>query len=145
MRLTPRQSIIIFGWWSPQPTLTWSHIMSRKISLDILIKAGLSAPDLVLVQPDPSKWIKYAGASIKHLRFMIPWPANPFIHFKADLADVLSLQLHATELVRMNVSYSQLVHYGLTDRTEAMFRFDEDEWAFLGKSAIKSAHNRMGS
>jgi hypothetical protein len=133
MKLTPRQSVLIFGWWSPQPTLTWSHIISQKITLDLLISAGVKAPDLVLVQPDPSKWIKHTGASIKHMRYMIPWPANPFIHFKADLADVLSLQLSPTELVRMNVSYAQLVQHGLTDRTEAMFRFDEDEWTFLGR------------
>jgi hypothetical protein len=140
MQLSPRQSILLFGWWNPRPRLTWGLVVGKKLTIDAIIAVGIKGPDLVLVQPDPSMWVKHAGATFKkHARFMIPWPANPFIHFKADLADVLSLQPSPVELVRMDVNYTQLVRHGLTDRTEAMFRFDEDDWMFLGKPQTKRA------
>ena len=57
---------------------------------------------------------------------MIIWPANPFTHLGADLADVLSMKLSAVEMIRMDVTHSQLVTNGMTGRTESMFRFNEE-------------------
>lgn len=64
---------------------------------------------------------------------MMPWGANPFRHFGADLADVLSMGLSALELIRMDVDYHELVQNGMNERTERMFKFDEVEWSMLGK------------
>lgn len=94
---------------------------------------GLRAAELFGIQPDPVQWIRHAGAGLKHARFMQPWGANPFVHFGADLADVLSMELTVVELVRMNVTYAQLLEHGMTQRTEAMFKLDEAEWEMLGK------------
>ena len=133
-RLTPRQSTLLHGWLNPIPTLTWDDVKRRKLTVDFLLeKAKLRPSDLVVLQPDPRQWVQHAGAGIKHTRLMIPWPANPFTHLGADLADVLSMKLTAVELVRMDVTYTQLVANGLNERTERMFRFDEEEWKMLGK------------
>ena len=107
--------------------------MRYSLSLDRLISYGLTASDLVLVQPDPAKWAEHAGAGLKHARFMQPWGANPFIHFGADLADVISMDLTVVEMVRMGITYTQLQENGMTDRTETLFKLDEIEWEVLGK------------
>ena len=132
IKLTPRQSTLLHGWLSPVPTLTWEDVKRRKLTVDFLLeKAKLRPSDLL--QPDPRQWVQHAGASLKHTRMMIIWPANPFTHLGADLADVLSMKLTAVVLVRMDVTYSQLTANGLNERTERMFRFDEEEWRMLGK------------
>lgn len=134
IKLTPRQSTLLHGWLSPVPTLTWEDVKRRKLTVDFLLeKAKLRPSDLVVLQPDPRQWVQHAGASLKHTRMMIIWPANPFTHLGADLADVLSMKLTAMDLVRMDVTYSQLTANGLNERTERMFRFDEEEWRMLGK------------
>jgi hypothetical protein len=88
---------------------------------------------LVLLQPDPLQWVAHAKAGLAHARLMVHWPANPFIHLGADLGDVLAQKFKADELVGMDVSYGQLVNYGMTAQTEQMFRFGAEEWALLGK------------
>lgn len=134
IKLTPRQSTLLHGWLNPVPTLRWEDVKKRKLTVDFLLeKAKLRPSDLVVLQPDPRQWVQHAGASLKHTRLMIIWPANPFTHLGADLADVLSMKLTSVELVRMDVTYSQLIANGLNERTERMFRFDEEEWGMLGK------------
>ena len=64
---------------------------------------------------------------------MIIWPANPFKHFNADLADVLSMKFTSIEMIRMDVTYNQLVSHGMNERTEHMFHFDSEEWSMLGR------------
>lgn len=134
--LTPRQSTLIHGWLAPVPTLTWSDVLkSKKLTIDFLLtEAQLRPSDLVVIQPDPAQWAKHAGASLKHARIMTAWPANPFTHLGADLADVLSMKLTAEEMVRMDVTYRQLLSNGMNDRTERLFRFDTEEWGMLGKT-----------
>jgi hypothetical protein len=115
------------------PTLTWEDVKRRKLTIDVLLKTKLRPADLVVLQPDPRQWVQHAGASLKHTRMMIMWPANPFTHLGADLADVLSMKLSIIEMVRMDITYKQLVANGMNERTERLFRFDEDEWKMLGK------------
>ena len=131
--LTARQSVLIFGWWNPRRKLVWSDVLKVKLTLDKLISIGLQAPDLMLMQPDPVEWVKHTGASLKHARFMQAWGANPFVHFNADLADVLSMKPTCVEMVRMNINHEQLVEKGMNELTEKMFKFDEEEWGMLGK------------
>jgi len=138
-QLTPRQSTLIFGWFNPLPVLLWNDVVRLGLTLDKLIGYGLHAPDLVIVQPDPAQWVKHAGAELKHARFMLAWGANPFRNFGADLADVIGMGLSVTEMVRMDIDYAQLREHGLTDRTEGLFKFDEMDWAILGKPAFNSA------
>jgi len=133
IRLTPRQSTLIHGWFNPSPTLTWKDVKKRKLTIDYLLSTKLRPADLVTIQPDPGEWVLHAGASLNHARLMIIWPANPFKHFKADLADVLSMKFTCTELIRMDVTYTQLVSLGMNEKTERMFHFDDDEWSMMGR------------
>ena len=132
--LTPRQSTLIHGWLAPVPTLTWNDVKRKKLTIDFLLGTKLRPSDLVVIQPDPKQWIQHAGASLKHARLMIVWPANPFSHFGADLADVLSMKLSIDEMIRMDNTYTQLLSHGMNEQTERLFRFDTEEWGMLGKA-----------
>lgn len=145
IRLTPRQSTQIHGWLNPVPTLTWEDVKRKKLTFDFLLcTAKLRPSDLVVIQPDPRQWVQHAGASLKHARQMIIWPANPFTHLGADLADVLSMKMSAVEMVRMDITYAQLMANGMSEKTERLFRFDEEEWVLLGKNATADAHGHAG-
>ena len=133
VKLTAMQSVRVFGWRNPRPILVWDDVLRLGLSLEYLTGAGLRVSELVLLQPDPLQWVTHAKAGLAHARLMMHWPANPFIHLGADLGDVLAQKFKAEELVGMDVSYGQLVKYGMTAQTEQMFRFGADEWALLGK------------
>ena len=131
--LTPRQSTLIHGWLNSIPTLTWNDVKRRRLTIENLLAANLRPADLVTLQTDPSQWVKHAGAQLKHIRIMIIWPANPFKHFNADLADVLSMKFTSIEMIRMDVTYNQLVSHGMNELTKRMFHFDSEEWSMLGR------------
>jgi hypothetical protein len=133
MILTARQATLVHGWLNPKNTLVWADVVALKLTMDKLLAFGLTANNLLTIQPDPMQWTRHGGAGLKHLRLMILWPANPFEHLGADLADLLGMNLKVDELVRMNVTYDQLVRHGMTARTEAMFKFSREEWEVLGK------------
>jgi hypothetical protein len=134
--LTPRQSTLIHGWLAPVPTLTWNDVKRKKLTIDFLLGTKLRPSDLVVIQPNPKEWVQHAGASLKHARLMIVWPANPFTHLGADLADILSMKLSVDEMIRMDIIYTQLLANGMNERTARMFRFDAEEWSMLGKPQI---------
>lgn len=136
--LTARQSTQIFGWWDPQPVLTWADVRRLKLTLDRLISLRVGATSLAMIQPDPAQWVEHTGAALRHIRFLQPLSANPFEHFGADLADVLSLELTFTELMRMGVTYTQLKAVGMSEVTEMMFKLDDEEWGMLGRPKKKA-------
>jgi hypothetical protein len=55
---------------------------------------------------------------------MMHWPANPLTHLGADLADMLTSRFTPSELMRMEVTYAQLVRSGMSEKTEMMFKFE---------------------
>jgi hypothetical protein len=137
--ITSLQSIRIFGWRDPRPILVWDDVLKHRLTLDFLLGVGLRASELVLLQPDPAQWAAHAGAGLAHAWLMMRWPANLFTHLGADLAYVLSLGLTAAELLRMEVTHAQLVRHGMTERTEQMFLFEEEEWVMLGRPSAAGA------
>jgi len=132
VRLTARQSTLIFGWFDPRPTLAWSDVVRIGLSLDALVSYGLRSADLLMIQSDPAQWVEHAGAGLKHARLL--W-ANPFLHLGADLADVMGMSLTLTDMMRMGITHAQLRGHGMTDRMEAFFKLDEIEWQMLGKGS----------
>jgi hypothetical protein len=130
VRLTARQSTLIFGWFDPRPTLAWSDVVRLGLSLDTLISYRLSSTDILTIQPDPAQWAQHASAGLKHARFL---GANPFLHLGADLADVMGMNLTVVEMLRMGITHAQLRSHGMTERMEGFFKFDEVEWQLLGK------------
>jgi hypothetical protein len=141
VKISATQSMHIFGWRNLRPILVWDDVLRHKLTLDSLIGLGLRPSELVLLQPDPAQWVAHAGAKLVHARLMMLWPANPFTHLGADLADTLTHKFTASELVRMDVTYAQMLRVGMTERTERMFRFDAEEWAMLGKAAGLTTHS----
>ena len=135
--LTPPQSTRIFGWWDPRPTLSWADVLRLRLTVDRLIALRVDAASLAMIQPDPAEWVSHAGATLRHVRFMQPLHANPFEHFGADLADVLSLKPTFVELMRMGVTHAQLRAAGMSEVTERMFGLDEEEWKMLGRGKVK--------
>jgi hypothetical protein len=133
VKLTPLQSVRIFGWSDPRPILTWNDVTRLGLTFEGLIGSGLRTSELVLIQPDPVQWVVHAKVCLSHARDLMLWPANPFAHLGADLGDVLAQNFTADELLRMDVTHGQLVRYGLTARTEKMFKFSDAEWEQLGK------------
>ena len=129
--LTARQATTIHGWWNTSPKLNWNDVKRKKLTMDFLFQIHLRPSDLVILQPDPREWMQHAGASIKHARQMMIWPANPFTHLGADLADVLSMKLSVEEMTQMDITRAQLHAHGMTEPTKLMFRFDEDEWLMV--------------
>ena len=134
MYLTARQATLLHGWIFTKPTLTWNDVLSRKLTFEKLLNTGISIREMVTMQADPQEWVDHAYAGLRHLRLMMKWPANPFTHFGADLADLLSMRLSVDELVQMEVTYDQLKMNGLNPRTEAMFKFRQEEWEVLGRN-----------
>jgi hypothetical protein len=128
--LTARQSTLIFGWFDPRPTLSWGDVVRLKLALDTLIAYGLRSAEVLSIQPDAAQWVKHAGAGLKHARFLL---ANPFVYFRADLADVMGMGLTLKEMLRMGITHAELRRHGMTDRMEAFFKLDEVEWQMLGK------------
>ena len=110
--------------------LTWSDVLNLKLSVDSLVACGLTSTELSMLQPDPAEWVKHAGGELRHARHL---RANPFIYFRADLADVLSMKLSLDEMIRMDITHAQLVAVGMTAETEGLFKLDETEWAMLGR------------
>lgn len=143
VQLTPLQSIRIFGWRNPRPILVWNDVLQHKLTLDGLIGVGIRPSQLVLVQPDPAQWATHAGAKLEHARLMMMhWPVNPILHLGADLGDMLALRFTSAELARMEVTHAQLVRSGMSEKTEKMFKFDDEEWAMLGKPKLHRQSTR---
>lgn len=139
--ITPRQSTQIFGWLQTRRTLVWSDVLKHKLTLDFLLGIGFQPSVLKMLQPDPAAWVESAGASLRHARAMQPWGANPFVHFGADLGDVLAMKLSLVEMVRMGITFEQLAAQGMDERTEKLFRLDSDEWRILGRSGRRAEDN----
>ena len=134
INLTARQATLLNGWLNPVPTITWADALRQHLTLDAFLSAKVRASDLVTLQPDPLQWVRHAGAGMKHARVMMAWEANPFVHLGADLADVILMKLEVGEMMRMGITYEQLLVHGMTERTEVMFRLGgEEEWEMLGK------------
>ena len=133
MHLTARQATLLHGWWDARPFLTWDDMLARKLTLDDLIRAGCRAREVMTMQPDPKEWFRHAGAGVRHVRYMLAWPAHPIRDLGADLGDMLSLKPTAEDLVAMGVTYADLVRAGMNPRFEAMFKFAEWEWELVGK------------
>ena len=75
VRLTARQSTLIFSWLDPRPTLACGDVVRLGLSLDRLVSYGFRSTDLLTLQPDPAQWAQHAGAGLKHARLL--W-ANRF-------------------------------------------------------------------
>ena len=142
LKLTPGQSCFLHGWLNPKPTLSWPDIRSKpEFTLQKLISAGIDLDDIHKLQPDVSEWVKAGRVTIADCPLMADlWGAHPVRDFKADLGDVAGFRWTADAMVKMGLTYGDLVDLGLTPASMVLFtHVTLHGWAQLGMSRADAA------
>ena len=133
--LTPGQAVYIHGWINAKRSLTWSDMREKtNINFKLLTRANLSLGAIHHLQPDVVEWVKLGKMDlddcpvVSHL-----WGAHPIKHFHADLGDIVSSHWPPEQLVRMGVTYQDLVGIGLTPENMKLFtNVTLTGWSSLG-------------
>jgi hypothetical protein len=135
LKLTPGQAVYLHGWLSARRVLRWADILANpSLTFERMRSANLTAHSLHQLQPDVSAWTRYRRAQLEDCPAMEPWSAHPIKDFHADLADLIALRWTPELLVRMGVTYSDLVDIGLNPANMALFDFTLLAWAHIGLS-----------
>lgn len=135
LKLTPGQSCYLHGWMSPKPTMCWADIRNKPwLNLQTLLGAGVDLDDLHHIQPDLSEWIKAGRVTIADCPRMADlWGAHPVRDFKADLGDIAGYKWPVETMLRVGLSYGELVELGLTTASMVLFtHVTLHGWAQLG-------------
>jgi hypothetical protein len=137
MKLTPNQSIRIFGWWDqPREHLSWEDVKSKVLSWRVLrVEHGLSADELQRLQPDKQEWIKRGQLTLTDVGDMRGFPVHPFRDLCADLGEVWSMKWPPETLITMGVTFQELRERGMTDAIMCHFGFPLSAWQRLGLRA----------
>lgn len=132
LRLSPAQATSIHGWGRGlKMTLSWKDIEEKGILFDTLMQCEVRCEKLAELQPDVAKWVSTCQCKPHHAVHMLPWKANPFTDLHGDLADVISLRATSKQLQEMRVTYSQLVHNGMTPETMRLMGLTLQGWIDL--------------
>lgn len=91
-----------------------------------------TALELHTLQPDKSEWVKRGALTLHDMLDMTVFPLNPISDMHADLAELWSMQWTVEELVRMDVTFSQIKMCGLNHRIMMHFGFPLSAWSKLG-------------
>ena len=133
LKLTPGQAVYLHGWLEARRTLRWADVLvNQSLTFARMRSANLSPTSLHELQPDISAWTKHRLALLEDCPDMEPWSAHPIKDFRADLADLISMRWPPELLVRMGVTYADLVDIGLTPANMALFDFTLLGWAHVG-------------
>jgi hypothetical protein len=133
MQIDPYQSVSIFGWWrQPRLTLTWEDVKQRGLSWRNLRALNFEPEELRKMQPDKMEWIQRGGLLLTDIPEMMVFPVNPLTDFRADLAELWNLRCAPGDLVKMGVTYTQLLNKGLNSQIMYYFNFTVHDWAELG-------------
>ena len=134
IKLTPGQMVYLHGWMAPKKTLTWGDVLSHPhLTLQFLLSANLPLHQLHQLQPDAKAWAKNGRADLHDCPLMGQWGAHPIHDFRAEIGELVNLRWPAEALVRMGVTYEDLVGLGLTPATMALFtHLTLVGWAQLG-------------
>tara|TARA_B100000787_G_scaffold166853_1_gene152686 strand:+ start:926 stop:1321 length:396 start_codon:yes stop_codon:yes gene_type:complete len=91
-----------------------------------------TALELHTLQPDKSEWVKRGALTLHDMLDMTVFPLNPISDMHADLAELWSMQWTVEELVRMDVTFSQIKMCGLNHHIMMHFGFPLSAWSKLG-------------
>ena len=131
--LTPGQAVTIHGWLRARQTLTWGDVLSNKeLTFASLLASNVAEQELYVLQPDVQAWIRPGKATLADCPRMRPWDAHPVRDFKADLADVVGVHRPHETMIRVGVSYDDLLGLGLTAETMNLFGYTLMMWASIG-------------
>ncbi len=131
--LTPGQAVSIHGWMRARQTLNWGDvIMNESLTFARLLGFNVPEQELYVLQPDVQAWIRASKATLQDCPRMRPWDAHPIRDFKADLADIVGAHWPNDLLIRMGVTYDDLLGLGLTPETMNLFGYTLMMWASVG-------------
>ena len=134
MELSALQSIRVFGLFDQQRRIfTWDNVKHRCLTWRILRERYMfTALELHTLQPDKSEWVKRGALTLHDMLDMTVFPLNPITDMHADLAELWSMQWTVEELVRMDVTFSQIKMCGLNHHIMMHFGFPLSAWSKLG-------------
>jgi len=142
LKLTPGQSCYLHGWLSPKPTLSWPDIRNNPaLTLQNLLSAGIDLDDLHHLQPDAKEWVKAGRVALSDCPLMADlWGAHPVRDFRADIGDVAGFRWSTELMLRMGLTYRELVELGLTPASMVLFsHVTLNGWAQLGMTRADAA------
>ena len=93
---------------------------------------NFKAEDLQQLQPDKQEWLQRGGVNMQDLKDMLVFPVNPLIDFGAHLGELWNMQCTVDEMLKMQITYTQLVQKGITPAIMAAFRLPLSAWVQLG-------------
>lgn len=127
------QSIQLFGYRrQPILTLSWSDVKRENFTWRDLRDLNIKAEDLQQLQPDKQEWLQRGGVNMQDLKDMLIFPVNPLVDFGADLGELWNMQCSVDEMLKMQITYTQLVQKGITPAIMAAFRLPLSGWVQLG-------------
>jgi hypothetical protein len=133
IRLTPYQAISVYGYWSPKTVLSWKQVEEHVyLTWKYLRLEGLSVSDLFKLQPDAKPWMDLERIDVHDITEMSSWNIHPIHDMKCTLSQLALLHWSADALVRVGVTYDDLVKLGLTVQVMPIFGFTLLDWTTLG-------------
>ena len=134
IKLTPAQSIRIFGWWDqPREYLSWEDVKAKALSWrGLRVEHGFSAEELRQLQPDKEEWIKRGQLTLSDVGDMRNFPVHPFHDLRADLGEVWGMRWPPETLIAMGITFHELREHGMSDAIMGHFGFPLSAWQRLG-------------
>jgi hypothetical protein len=139
--VNPRHLVAIFGVWDqPRQVLEWQDVTARNLTWRTLRESMQFEPEqLKRLQPDVLEWVARASITMQDLPDMTCFPVHPFVHLRADLAEVWSMRWSADTLKQLDVTFEQLRAKGMNSQVMQHFGFTLGQWMSLG---MTQAHVR---
>ena len=134
VKVKPLQSVRLFGWLDqPRDIVMWTDIERRSISWQRLRREfGFSAHELFQIQPDKHEWIKRGGITIDDAPDMCIFPVNPISDLGMDLGELWRKKWPVDVLLKMSVTYEQMLDMGLSFNIMPFFDLSLASWCKLG-------------
>lgn len=134
IKVQPLQSIRLFGWLDqPREIVTWDDLAQKNLSWRKLrIDYGFSAAQLHALQPDKQVWLERGNIRHEDAPDMICFPVNPILDLNMDLGELWKMRWPVDTLIKLGITYEQLLCCGLTPNIMVFFNFSLASWHKLG-------------
>lgn len=135
IRLSPVQSVSLYGYAMAKTTLTWRDTLANVgINMQTCCEQGIDIAKLCRMQPDIREWLKTGKATLKDSPNMGPWKPDVFCDLGCCIGDLVIHRqwLGPQLLIDRGVTFSTLKdRYGLTPELMALLRYSSSEWIEL--------------
>lgn len=136
IKLTPEQSVNLYGFLKAKRTLNWMDIVKQQtITFKVCVDTGMEIKKLHKIQPELKEWIKYDKVFIHDIPFLEPWNPNPFEDFKCSIGDIIVHRKYITPdiLKKCHINFKTLNEkYGVDESNMILFRYSLNDWINLG-------------